>query len=321
MAQISVQPAHSKSDDRLHECTKTEVGGTASLDSTIKTTVSGTEVSGRRSSFNATPRAESQVSQRKYSGRTREVGSHQFSGGRRLGTFQSASSAKRFTWQGDRGLSSAGLPFQRDVDTQHSTREKRPLNSLDSECVLLGIDTNVNAEHAATCCQLCENNFNTLRAPFLLLCGHSYCGPCIDRATEKYPSALRCGVCSIVTPLGQQNVDSLPRNEAILDLVTSREFTAMVNEKNVEKCAECIHQTASVYCSECSASFCNNCAKKAHEGSRVRSKHKPVPVNLKPCSQPTCRKHPGQSCVLYCETEKQPMCVLCKFYNQHRFHK
>ena len=24
--------------------------------------------------------------------------------------------------------------------------------------------------------------------------------------------------------------------------------------------------------------------------------------------------------MLYCETERQPMCVLCKFYGQHRFH-
>jgi len=60
---------------------------------------------------------------------------------------------------------------------------------------------------------------------------------------------------------------------------------------------------------------------RAHEGSRVRAKHKPVPINLKPRPQPTCKKHPGQSCVLYCETDNQPMCVLCKFYNQHRLHK
>lgn len=312
--------------------------GTSSLDSTMRATHSGAQLNGHPSSSDTTLRADSQVSRSIYSGRRRGAGyrsSRRIVGSRPVGGFQTnynAFSAKRLSWQGDRGISSAGLPLQRDLDLDSSgntiSMRERPIptsfNSPDTDfntVILLGKTPNVNVEQPTTCCQLCGNVFNTLRVPFLLLCGHSYCGQCIDCATEKYPSALRCGVCSIVTPLGQQNTDSLPRNEPILDLVTSREFTAMVNEKNVEKCAECIHHPASVYCSECSASYCSTCAKKAHEGSRVRSKHKPVPINLKPRPQPTCRKHPGQSCVLYCETEKQPMCVLCKFYNQHRFHK
>ena len=337
VAHISVQPAHSGGHG---ECGKTEVGGTSSLESSMRTTRSGAGLSAHHTSSDSksvTPRADSQQSRLKYSGRKRDMGSRGYqrtvSGGRRFSRvagLQSGRTTTRFTWQGDRGLSSAGLPLQRDVDLNSSGNVRRgrpapmPLNSPDSEygnVVYLGTETAHTMEQAATCCQLCSQHFNTLRVPYLLLCGHSYCGPCIDRATENYPSALRCGVCSIVTPLGQQNADALPRNESMLDLVTSREFTAMVNEKNVEKCAECIHHPASVFCSECSATYCDKCAKRAHEGSRVRSKHKPVPVNLKPRPQPTCRKHPGQSCVLYCETEKQPMCVLCKFYNQHRFHK
>ena len=85
-------------------------------------------------------------------------------------------------------------------------------------------------------------------------------------------------------------------------------------------CAECEKEPAALYCSECSASYCDYCNRQQHTNSKVRSKHKPVSINLKPRPQPTCRKHPGQSCVLYCETERQPMCVLCKFYGQHRFH-
>ena len=308
----------------------------------MRTTHSGAGQHTSSDSKSATPRAGSQLSRRNYSGRARETWGRGYprkaSGGRRFGraggllSHHNTSSAKRFSWQGERGVTSAsGLPLQRDLDLNSSGHAQRanpvairmssPSDADYGTVVLLRSDTTPSTGQAATCCQLCGYDFNTLRVPFLLLCGHSYCGPCIDRATEDYPSALKCGVCSIVTPLGQQNADTLPRNESILDLVTSREFTAMVNEKNVEKCAECIHHPASVFCSECSASYCDNCAKKAHEGSRVRSKHKPVPVNLKPRPQPTCRKHPGQSCVLYCETEKQPMCVLCKFYNQHRFHK
>ena len=263
----------------------------------------------RHSSSDATPRADSQLSRGHSSGRSGSRGPHRALSGRR--------------WTPAHG----GLPFQRDLDLNssgYSQRERRgpPLRlGSEAECggvLLLGTE---GAQHSATTCQLCGNGFSTIRLPLLLLCGHSYCESCIHRATDKYPSALKCGVCSVVTPLSQQSADSLPKNDSILDLITSREYRTMVTERNVDKCAECIHHLASVYCSECAASYCSTCSKKAHEGSRVRSKHKPVAINLKPRPQPTCRKHPGQSCVLYCETEREPMCVLCKFYNQHRFHK
>ena len=211
------------------------------------------------------------------------------------------------------------------LDLSASFQTQRLLASLNSDVVVLQTDTGSHTaqEKPATRCQLCGNEFTNLgvRVPLLLLCGHSYCSNCLDRACENYPSALKCGVCAIITPLDQQNTENLPRNEAILELLASKEYKAISNEKNMEFCAECEHEPASVFCSECSASYCNFCGKKAHEGSRVRSRHKPVSISLKPRPQPTCKKHPGQSCVLYCETEKTPMCVLCKFYNQHRFHR
>ena len=333
---IAVQPASSAGEEGDRDCKRAQTVGNCSLESSMRTTA-GTGLNLSSDSKDTTPRVDSKLSRRTYSGRRIEGGSRGIvSGNRRtvhgggLQSGRSTTGGKRFSWQGERGLTSAGLPFQRDLDLSSSGNAPKrrevlmPVDSPDPEhgdVVLLGVDTGPSEVKAATSCQLCGQNFNTLRIPFLLLCGHSYCGHCINRATEKYPSALRCGVCSLRTPLGQQNADTLPQNESVLDLVTSWEFTTMVNEKNVEKCAECIHHPAIVYCSECSASYCDICASKAHEGSRVRSKHKPVPINLKPRPQPTCRKHPGQSCVLYCETEKQPMCVLCKFYNQHRFHK
>ena len=199
------------------------------------------------------------------------------------------------------------------------------LGSHEADLIVLKSDSNRVIEKPATCCQLCGNQFTNLgiKIPLLLLCGHSYCSNCLGKACETYayPAALKCGVCSVITPLDQQTPDNLPQNEAILELISSKEYMMISSEKNIEKCAECEHEVAKMYCSECNASYCDYCGKRAHEGSKVRSRHKPVPINLKPKAQPTCKKHPGQSCVLYCETEKQPMCVLCKFYNQHRFHK
>ena len=230
----------------------------------------------------------------------------------------------------------SGLPLQRDLDASDNfsaslnrsyrfTHVDHFLAYPDSDVIFLGRQLEHNEEQPVTNCQLCGNPFTNLgiRIPLLLLCGHSYCSSCLEKACESYmyPAAVKCGICKIITPLDQQTPDSLPHNESILDLISSKEYVAISSDKHHETCAECERKIASRYCSDCSASYCETCSKKAHEGSRVRSKHKPVSINLKPRPQPTCKKHPGQSCVLYCETEKQPMCVLCKFYNQHRFHK
>ena len=172
-------------------------------------------------------------------------------------------------------------------------------------------------------CPSCGNKFHlVVHIPYLLLCGHTYCSSCIDKAiATDVPSFLKCGVCCINTPVDPQVcVNDFEKNEAILSLLESKEFVSAMANSRVDPCAECEKEPAVMYCSECSASYCKQCNKQQHSGSKVRSRHKPVSINLKPRPQPTCKKHPGQSCVLYCETERQPMCVLCKFYGQHRFH-
>ena len=227
----------------------------------------------------------------------------------------------------------SGLPLQRDLDSSYDFNASHNrshhfdhfLTHPDADVITLGRSPDHNEEKMATKCQLCGNPFTNLgiRVPLLLLCGHSYCSNCLEKACEchLYPAAVECGICKIITPLDQQTPDSLPQNEPILDLISSKEYISISSDRNLETCAECERKIARQYCSDCSASYCESCSKKAHEGSRVRGRHKPVSINLKPRPQPTCKKHPGQSCVLYCETEKQPMCVLCKFYNQHRCHK
>lgn len=174
----------------------------------------------------------------------------------------------------------------------------------------------------ATSCPSCDGTFSRIvHVPYLLLCGHSFCSSCIEMALKIDPSFIKCGQCGISTPIEPQSgLDDLVTNEAILDLIDSKEFASVSNSFAYDRCAECDRKNAVVYCNDCSASYCDPCNKQQHTGSRVRAKHKPVPINLKPRPQPTCKKHPGQSCVLYCETECQPMCVLCKFYGQHKFH-
>ena len=181
---------------------------------------------------------------------------------------------------------------------------------------------NDNKMISATNCPCCLSQFGKIvHIPYLLLCGHTYCSSCINIALRNDPSFLKCGICSINTSVQPQSESKdLVQNEAILELIENKDFLSILNNSIFDRCAECDKEIATTYCSDCSASYCAACNIQQHIGSRVRSKHKPVPMSLKPRPQPTCKKHPGQSCVLYCETDRQPMCVLCKFYGHHKFH-
>lgn len=188
----------------------------------------------------------------------------------------------------------------------------------------------LNGYHGSTSqlsiCAHCDHAFTTagLRVPLLLLCGHTYCTNCVEKACSTYPSAIRCGQCRTNTPVDQQGAAHMMQNEALLEVLHNKELQQSllpVQHRGRESCAECERQPASLYCTNCSAAFCAPCSHKSHAGSKVRGKHTPVPITQRPQPNPTCKRHPGQTCMLYCETEGVPMCVLCKFYGQHRYHK
>lgn len=256
-------------------------------------------------------------------------------GGRQGSALKKRLSAQRRPASHSKGsLPFGGLPFQRESidfnaslgrtlrNTQFAASNVTGSDVIDLQQTASSNGDDANREIPVTCCQLCRNGFTNIgiRSPLLLLCGHTYCSSCLEKARDAGPSALRCGVCGVLTCIDQQM--ELPKNEAVLDLLASKEYLQLTSEQGrAESCAECERSPATLYCSECAASYCGECAKRAHEGSKVRSRHNRVAITQKPCPQPTCKKHPGQSCVLYCETEKLPMCVLCKFYGQHRFHK
>lgn len=222
------------------------------------------------------------------------------------------------------GLAATSSGLNQSLNKQISFPDPNPCESSSSEEFHTTIlrPANESEPVSATKCPCCLSQFGKIvHVPYLLLCGHTYCSSCINIALKNDPSFLKCGVCSISTSVQPQSESKdLVLNEPILELVESKDFLSILSNSMFDRCAECDRELATTYCSDCSASYCEECNKQQHTGSRVRSKHKPVPISLKPRPQPTCKKHPGQSCVLYCETERQPMCVLCKFYGHHKFH-
>ena len=150
----------------------------------------------------------------------------------------------------------SGLPLQRDLDSSYDFNASHNRSHLfdhflthpDADVIILGRSPDHNEEKMATNCQLCGNPFTNLGicVPLLLLCGHSYCSNCLEKACEShlYPVAIKCGVCKIITPLDQQTPDSLPQNESILDLISSKEYISISSDRNLETCAECERKIA-----------------------------------------------------------------------------
>ena len=259
------------------------------------------------------------------------------SGVRRRGSHPPGSLSNSFNMRGEKlsdrlfqptrvdPFTPSDLAFSLSQTGQHQRQMSFNSEEMEGDAFILRVHPAAQASDGTLrliTCPSCHSKFSSIvHVPLLLLCGHTYCSSCIDKALNRDPSYLRCGVCQIYTPIDPQTqLEDFRRNKPVLDLLECKDFSSVVASAKVDMCAECEKEPAALYCSECSASYCDYCNRQQHTNSKVRSKHKPVSINLKPRPQPTCRKHPGQSCVLYCETERQPMCVLCKFYGQHRFH-
>lgn len=248
-----------------------------------------------------------------------------------VGRPTSRTDSLNYSWKDDRlkrtmGTTMGGLNQSQNSSLQRQMSfpaEPHPFESSCSDEMHSALLRVANTdEYSAIKCPSCNSRFGKIvHVPYLLMCGHTYCSNCLDVALRSDPSYLKCGICSLNTTVQPQSESKdMVLNEPILDLIENKHFVSILSNSTFDRCAECEHAMAIVYCSDCSASLCDECNQKEHTGSRVRSRHKPVPINLKPRPQPTCKRHPGQSCVLYCETERQPMCVLCKFYGHHKFH-
>jgi hypothetical protein len=205
-------------------------------------------------------------------------------------------------------------------------------------------------------CSVCLGLYNE---PLLLPCGHSFCGQCLDKiwkappeeeteggskqdnlkpptsddAANSNPTSdkanpdsrdkLKCPECRKTIPLGEQGIDSLPKNFALSSVVEryradegqSGECTFCDGERPVAKC-----------CLQCKQVYCMSCLEELHP-MRARYVHHTIvdataneAVVLMSSQEILCSKH-NEKLIIFCYDCVTPVCHLFDRFDGHDRHK
>ncbi|KAM4690183.1 tripartite motif-containing protein 46 [Rhinophrynus dorsalis] len=130
-----------------------------------------------------------------------------------------------------------------------------------------------------------------------------------------------CPSCQHDVDLGEKGLGNLFRN-LTLERIVER-YRQTVNISTAIMCQFCKppQQEASKGCTECRASYCNECFKLYHPWGTQKAQHEPTPPTLtfRPKGL-TCPDH-KEEVVFYCKTCQRLVCQICKVRRTHSGHK
>ncbi|XP_073769419.1 E3 ubiquitin-protein ligase Midline-1 isoform X2 [Danio rerio] len=199
-------------------------------------------------------------------------------------------------------------------------------------------------------CPICLELFED---PLLLPCAHSLCFHCAHRIltshcaafdeSSKPPSAFQCPTCRYVITLDQQGLDGLKRNVTLQNIIerfqkaslsgpnspteTRKQISpsAMSSACEAVQCQFCEQdppQEAVKTCVTCEVSYCQECLRATHPNKKPFTGHRltePVPdARLRGLA---CPEHGEEKVNMYCITDEQLICSLCKLVGHHREHQ
>ncbi|XP_051762292.1 E3 ubiquitin-protein ligase Midline-1 isoform X1 [Ctenopharyngodon idella] len=185
-------------------------------------------------------------------------------------------------------------------------------------------------------------------------CAHrilvSHCSS-FDESTKPY-SAFQCPTCRYVITLDQQGLDGLKRNVTLQNIIdrfqkaslsgpnspteTRRcpreqfppavdDGRAMSSPCEAVQCQFCEQdppQEAVKTCVTCEVSYCQECLRATHPNKKPFTGHRltePVPdARLRGLA---CPEHGEEKVNMYCVTDEQLICSLCKLVGHHREHQ
>ncbi|KAI1899288.1 hypothetical protein AGOR_G00060260 [Albula goreensis] len=200
-------------------------------------------------------------------------------------------------------------------------------------------------------CPICLELFED---PLLLPCAHSLCFSCAHRilvshCTSNEPvdsiSAFQCPTCRYVITLNQRGLEGLKRNVTLQNIIdrfqkasvsgpnspseTRRErpfdSTAMSAPSERVQCQFCEQdppQDAVKTCVTCEVSYCEECLRATHPNKKPFTGHRLIePLPDSHLRGLMCLEHEDEKVNMYCVTDEQLICALCKLVGRHRDHQ
>uniref|UniRef100_A0A8C3IBC2 E3 ubiquitin-protein ligase Midline-1 n=1 Tax=Chrysemys picta bellii TaxID=8478 RepID=A0A8C3IBC2_CHRPI len=199
-------------------------------------------------------------------------------------------------------------------------------------------------------CPICLELFED---PLLLPCAHSLCFNCAHRilvshcaTNESVESitAFQCPTCRYVITLNQRGLDGLKRNVTLQNIIdrfqkasvsgpnspseTRRErafdSNSMSSSEKVlcQFCDQDPAQEAVKTCVTCEVSYCEECLKATHPNKKPFTGHRLIePIPDSHIRGLMCLEHEDEKVNMYCVTDDQLICALCKLVGRHRDHQ
>uniref|UniRef100_A0A4W5MDX9 E3 ubiquitin-protein ligase Midline-1 n=1 Tax=Hucho hucho TaxID=62062 RepID=A0A4W5MDX9_9TELE len=201
-------------------------------------------------------------------------------------------------------------------------------------------------------CPICLELFED---PLLLPCAHSLCFNCAHRILISHCSpnepvqsinAFQCPTCRYAITLNQRGLEGLKRNVTLQNIIdrfqkasvsgpnspseTRRERvapdgTAMTCPSETVQCQFCEQdppQDAVKTCVTCEVSYCDECLKATHPNKKPFTSHRLIePMPDCHIRGLMCLEHEDEKVNMYCVTDEQLICALCKLVGRHRDHQ
>ncbi|KAM4664249.1 putative E3 ubiquitin-protein ligase MID2 [Discoglossus pictus] len=199
-------------------------------------------------------------------------------------------------------------------------------------------------------CPICLELFED---PLLLPCAHSLCFTCAHRilvsgcasseSVEPVP-VFQCPTCRYVISLNHRGLEGLKRNITLQNIIDRFQKASLsVPNSPSDDHRERVYKSIPIMASEripcqfcevdpprdavktcitCEVSYCDRCLRATHPNKKPFTSHRLVePIPDAHFRGLVCLEHENEKVNMYCTSDDQLICALCKLVGRHREHQ
>ena len=190
----------------------------------------------------------------------------------------------------------------------------------------------------------CMLDFEPLKDPKVLKCGHTFCQVCLEKVytfaqghgTGETARQLLCPICCQPTLVPNGNIRELPDNITIAQLQNMgqailQEMHVYQDKDKTVKCDSCLQSTRTgaalaaqvcpvrYFCYQCSEHYCQECHAKHKASFKDHKEVVDLQSNLKDMLKFFCGKH-SKYMKFYCQNCSQALCTACRLHDHPKEH-